>query len=79
MYACLLNRLQLVVLWVMGDRGGEAVFTTFSSNGWQSDSTSCIVGILAPVITLIGSDSQAHLAEETLNAAHVVPRFVLAT
>jgi choline transport protein len=49
----------------MGDRGGVEVFTTFSSNGWPNVPTSCLVGILAPVITLIGSDSQAHMAEET--------------
>ncbi|KAL1581939.1 hypothetical protein WHR41_09376 [Cladosporium halotolerans] len=69
----------IAVFWVMGDRGGEAVFTTFSSNGWQNDSVSCMVGILAPVITLIGSDSQAHLSEETLDAARVVPRAMVAT
>lgn len=63
----------------MGDRGGEEVFTTFSSIGWPDVPTSCLVGILGPVITLIRSDSQAHLAEETMDAARVAPRFVAAT
>jgi choline transport protein len=67
---------KLVVFWVMGDRGGAEVFTTFSSNGWPTVPISCLVGILGPVQTLIGSDAQAHLAEETEDAARVVPRFV---
>ena len=62
----------------MGDRGGEEVFTTFSSNGWPNVPTSCMNGILAPVITLIGADSQAHMGEETKDAKRVVPRFVAA-
>lgn len=55
------------------------MFTTFSSNGWPTVPSSCLVGILAPVITLIGADSQAHLGEETRDAARVVPRYVAAT
>jgi len=64
------------VFWVMGDRGGEEVFTTFASNGWPNEPFSCLIGILAPVITLIGCDSQIHLSEEVEDAARVVPRFV---
>lgn len=63
----------------MGDRGGEEVFMTFASNGWPNEPVSCLVGILAPVITLIGGDAQAHMSEEVEDAARVVPRFVAAT
>ncbi|KAL1581643.1 hypothetical protein WHR41_09484, partial [Cladosporium halotolerans] len=51
----------LVVLWLMGDRGGAAVFTTFSRNGWPSDWRACMVNILGPVITIIGADAQVHM------------------
>lgn len=68
---------KLVVFWVMGDRGGKEVFTKFSSNGWPTVPMSCLVAILGPVQTFMGSDAQAHLAEETMDAARVVPRFVV--
>jgi hypothetical protein len=70
---------KIVVFLVMGDRGGEETWTTFSSNGWPTVPLSCLVGIVFPVQTLIGSDAQAHLAEETMDAARVVPRFAATT
>ncbi|KAI3481380.1 hypothetical protein L1887_56347 [Cichorium endivia] len=63
----------------MGDRGGAAVFTTFSRNGWPSDWRACMVDILGPVITIIGADAQVHMAEDTRGAARVVPSFALAS
>ncbi|KAM0714581.1 hypothetical protein Q7P37_009877 [Cladosporium fusiforme] len=69
----------LVVFWMMGDRGGKEVFTKFSSNGWPTVPMSCLVAILGPVQTFMGSDAQAHLAEETMDAARVVPRAMVAT
>lgn len=69
----------VVVLWVMGPRGGTETVTTFSSNGWSSTGLSCLVGILSPIITLIGADSQCHLSEELYNAAWVLPRAMVAT
>nr|POF22393.1 putative amino-acid permease c15c4.04c [Quercus suber] len=44
------------------------------NNGWSSVSLSCLVGILSPIITLVGADSSAHLSEELNNAAFVLPR-----
>lgn len=69
----------VVTLWVMGPRGGSETVTTFSSNGWSSTGLSCLVGILSPIITLIGADSQCHLSEELNNAAWVLPRAMVAT
>lgn len=69
----------VVVLWVMGPRGGTETVTTFSSNGWHSTGLSCLIGILSPIITLIGADSQCHLSEELYNAAWVLPRAMVAT
>jgi hypothetical protein len=68
--------IKITIFLVMGDRGGAEILTTFSSNGWPTVPLSCLVGILGPVQTLMGSDAQAHLAEETMDAARVVPRFV---
>ena len=69
----------VVVLWAMGPRGGQETVTTFSGNGWSSTGLSCLVGILSPIITLIGADSQCHLSEELRNAAWVLPRAMVAT
>ena len=69
----------VIVLWVMGPRGGQETVTTFSSNGWPSTGLSCLVGILSPIITLIGADSQCHLSEELYDAAWVLPRAMVAT
>lgn len=69
----------VIVLLVMGPRGGSETVTTFSSNGWPSAGLSCLVGILSPIITLVGADSQCHLSEELYNAAWVLPRAMVAT
>lgn len=69
----------VVVLWIMGPRGGPETVTTFSDNGWSSAGLSCLVGILSPIITLIGADSQCHLSEELYNAAWTLPRAMVAT
>jgi amino acid transporter len=70
-----------VVLLAMGDRsGGKEVFTDFQDNaGWGSIGTACFVGVSGPVITLIGSDSAVHLAEELKDAARQLPRALLIT
>jgi amino acid transporter len=68
----------VVVLWTMGPRGGgSSTVTTFESNGWSSVGLSCLVGILSPVVALIGADSQCHLSAELQNAAYVLPRVMV--
>lgn len=69
----------VVTLWVMGPRGGSETVTTFNDNGWGSAGLSCLVGILSPIITLVGADSQCHLSEELNDAAYVLPRAMVAT
>lgn len=71
----------LVVLWVMGERrSAEDVFTEFENdNDWSSMFLACLVTIGSPVVTLIGSDSTCHLAEEMRNARWAVPRAMLYT
>jgi choline transport protein len=68
----------VVVLWVMGPRSpAKEIFTEFQDNsGWGNVWLSCLVGILGPVVTLIGSDSSCHLSEELRDAAWVLPRYV---
>ncbi|KAF2764011.1 amino acid transporter [Teratosphaeria nubilosa] len=69
----------IVVLWVMGPRGGRETITAFETNGWNSVGLSCLVGMLSPIFVLIGADAQCHLSEELYNAAYVLPRAMVAT
>jgi amino acid transporter len=53
----------LVPLWALAPRANASdVFTTFYNGGdWNSLGTSTLVGLLAAVISLTGSDSAAHM------------------
>jgi amino acid transporter len=69
----------LIVLLVMGPRSSaKEVFTHFENDsGWNSIGTACFVAINGPVITLLGSDSAVHLAEEMRDASRNLPRAML--
>ncbi|KAM7188891.1 Amino acid/polyamine transporter I [Naviculisporaceae sp. PSN 640] len=69
----------LVPLWVLAPRGDPAqVFTSFLNlGGWQTNGLSFMVGLLAPVYTLIGADSAVHMAEEIKDASIVLPRAIM--
>jgi choline transport protein len=71
----------IIVLWVMAPRGNASVvFTHFEDNaGWGNVGLSTLVGLLGPVVTLIGSDSAVHLSEELKEASKVLPRAMICT
>jgi choline transport protein len=71
----------LTVLWVMAPRSDpKTVWTQFEdSSGWGSKGVAALVGILGPIVTLIGSDSSCHLSEELKDAAYILPRAMVAT
>lgn len=71
----------VVVLWVMAPHSDpKTVWTDFEDNsGWGSLGLSTLVGILGPIVTLIGSDSSCHLAEELRDASWVLPRSMVAS
>jgi len=70
-----------IVLLAMGPRSSaKEIFTDFQDNaGWGSIGTACFVGISGPVITLIGSDSSVHMAEELKDAASQLPKAMIST
>lgn len=55
----------LIPLWVCGPHNSAAdVFTKFTnSGGWSSTGLSCLVGLTAPVFSLIGPDSAVHMGK----------------
>ena len=70
-----------IILLAMGPRSGaKPMFTQFEDNaGWGSIGTACFVGVSGPVITLIGSDSAVHMAEELKDASRQLPKAMLST
>ncbi|KAF2502800.1 amino acid transporter [Lophium mytilinum] len=71
----------LIVLWVLAPRSKASdVFGVFQDNGgWGNVGLSCLVGQLAPVFGLLGSDSATHMSEELRNASWVLPRAMIWT
>jgi len=69
----------LVPLWVLAPRSSpKDVFTGFSNfGGWSSTGLAFMVGLLAPVYTLIGADSAVHMSEEIKDASIVLPRAII--
>jgi amino acid transporter len=72
----------LIPLWIMAPRASaRAVFTEFSvrSNGWSNTGLACLVSILWPTVSLLGSDAATHMSEELQDASYVLPRAMIAT
>ncbi|KAH7128601.1 amino acid/polyamine transporter I [Dendryphion nanum] len=70
-----------ITLWVLAPRSTSSqVFTTFQDNaGWGSIGLSCLVGQLAPIFSLLGSDAATHMSEELRDAAYTLPRAMIWT
>ena len=69
----------LIPLWVLAPRNSpQEVFTEFLNlGGWSSTGLSFMVGLLAPVYTLIGADSAVHMSEEIKDASIVLPKAIM--
>ncbi|KAI0355500.1 amino acid transporter [Trametes cingulata] len=56
----------------------ETAFTMFENNsGWSNNGWAFLLAFTAPMWTLTGYDSAAHISEETANAAHAAPIAIL--
>ncbi|KAK0113953.1 hypothetical protein ONS96_014802 [Cadophora gregata f. sp. sojae] len=69
----------LIPLWVLAPRNSpKLVFTEFLNlGGWNTKGLSFMVGLLAPIYTLIGADSAVHMSEEIKDASIVLPRAIM--
>jgi choline transport protein len=72
-----------ITLWVLAPRSpASQVFgkAGFQDNaGWGSIGLSCLVGQLAPVFSLLGSDAATHMSEELRDASYTLPRAMIWT
>ncbi|ORY16828.1 amino acid/polyamine transporter I [Clohesyomyces aquaticus] len=68
-------------MWVLGPRSKPSqVFGQFQDNaGWGNVGLSCLVGQLAPIFSLLGSDAATHMSEELRDASYTLPRAMLWT
>ncbi|KAJ0118788.1 hypothetical protein J7T55_013043 [Diaporthe amygdali] len=69
----------LIPLWVLAPLNNPVqVFTEFLNlGGWDSNTLSFFIGLLAPVYTLIGADSAVHMSEEVKDASLVLPKAIM--
>lgn len=69
----------LIPLWVLAPLNNPLqVFTEFLNlGGWDSNTLSFFIGLLAPVYTLIGADSAVHMSEEVKDASLVLPKAIM--
>ncbi|KAL8698287.1 MAG: hypothetical protein Q9201_006657 [Fulgogasparrea decipioides] len=71
----------LVPLWVLSPHASaETVFREFNDGGdWRSMGLAALVGILSPIVSLIGPDAAVHISEEVRNASKTIPRIMVGT
>lgn len=60
----------IIPLWVLAPTdNAKDVFTVFTNaGGWSSDGTATMVGLVSPVISLIGFDCAVHMCEYSLRS-----------
>ena len=69
----------IITLWVLAPTADAyTVWTQFTDGGnWGSYGTSTLVGLAAPVISLIGFDCAVHMCEEVKDASSTLPKAML--
>jgi choline transport protein len=71
----------LIPLWVLAPRSSSReVWTVFEdAYGWGNKGLACLVGIISPVLSLLGADAATHMSEELKNASKTLPRAMVST
>jgi choline transport protein len=78
----------LIPLVVLAPRSpAKKVFFSFNSGEydtsgkrpWASTGVACLVGIITPTVSLLGSDAATHMSEELQDASYTLPRAMIAT
>lgn len=66
----------IIVLWTKAPLNSASdVFTTFTNEGgWSSTGLSLMIGQITAIYALVGSDTAAHMAEETRDAGLATPK-----
>ncbi|KAF4547736.1 Amino acid permease-like protein 6 [Elsinoe fawcettii] len=69
----------MIPLWVLAPKtASEDVWIRFQqTSGWPTMGVVALVGLVGPVLTLIGPDSAVHMAEEIKDASRILPRAMM--
>jgi len=69
----------IITLWVLSPTASaNEVWTNFTNaGGWNSAGTSTMVGLLSPIISMIGFDCAVHMSEEVKDAGSTMPKAML--
>ncbi|QIW96459.1 hypothetical protein AMS68_001977 [Peltaster fructicola] len=69
----------IIIFWTMSPHtDATTVFTsTYNGSGWSTQGFSVLVGIVAPLWCLAGSDCGAHMSEELEDASLQLPRAMM--
>lgn len=69
----------IIPLWVLAPRNNaKAVFTEFANNGgWSSTGVSVMIGLLTPIVSMLGFDCAVHMSEEVKDAGRTLPRAMM--
>jgi amino acid transporter len=60
----------IIPLWVLAPRNNaKAVFTEFANNGgWSSTGVSVMIGLLTPIVSMLGFDCAVHMCKSSQTA-----------
>ncbi|MCJ1302732.1 hypothetical protein MMC08_005536 [Hypocenomyce scalaris] len=69
----------IIPLWVLAPRNSaKAVFTEFSNaGGWSDTGTSVMIGLLSPIVSMLGFDCAVHMSEEIKDAGETLPKAMM--
>lgn len=70
-----------IPLWVLAPKNSTemALFTFTNNGGWSSLGLSAMIGLTAPVSSLIGYDCSVHMSEELRDASLTMPKAIMWT
>ncbi|TLD39557.1 gb [Venturia nashicola] len=71
--------IMVTLLALTPKKSSHEVFTTFHNNGWSSNGVSCLVGMVVPVLSLLGADAATHMSEELKDASRTLPKAMISS
>ena len=69
----------IITLWTLSPTAdARDVWLQFTNaGGWSSTGTSTMVGLLSPIVSMLGFDCVVHMSEEIKDASYTLPRAML--
>jgi choline transport protein len=70
-----------ILLWVFAPRStaSDVIAQFTDAGGWGSTGLACLVGIISPTVSLLGSDAATHMSDELKDARKTLPKAMIST